>query len=143
MVLRFLVLAFLLVVASGAQADELPDTAAQWATAVAAADIPALEKMLADDYVHIHGTGLFEDKKKFIGALQDGSRKYDPIIFEEVTVRKFGATTIVTGKFKLKAVAKGKTIEGVNRATIVIVKGDAGDKVVSFHAALLPPPASN
>lgn len=112
--------------------------AQEWALLVSQADTTGLEKLLDDRYLHIHATALVESKSQFLDAFRNGTRKYDPINFEELTVRVFGNTAVVTGKFNLKVFARGKTIEGVNLITLVLVKTDNGPRVVSFQATPIP-----
>jgi ketosteroid isomerase-like protein len=117
--------------------------AQEWAMFVSQADVAGLQKLLSDNYVHIHATGLVESKAQFIEALKNGSRKYDPIKLEDLSVRIFGSTAVVTGKFNLKAFARGKTIEGVNRFGLVLVKKQSGQQVASFQATAIPQQKEN
>ena len=118
--------------------SEALNMAQEWASLVSQADVAGLEKLLSDQYNHIHATSRVETKEQFLEAFQNGSRKYDPIIFEEVTVRVFGRTAIVTGKFNLKAFARGKIIEGVNRFGLVLAETENGPQVVFFQATAIP-----
>lgn len=116
------------------------NAARQWADAVGKADAASLEALLADGYVHIHATALVEDKRRFIDALKSGTRKYDPIVLEETNARIYGDTALVGARFKLKAFTQGRTIEGVNRVTLVFVSMPDGLKAVSFQATPIPNP---
>ena len=115
--------------------------AKQWADAAGKPDVVELEKILAEDYVHIHATALVENKRQFIDALKTGTRKYDPIVLEETKVRIYGTTAIVNARFRLKAFSGGRTIEGVNRITLVIVQSSRDFQVASFQATPIPPAA--
>jgi hypothetical protein len=115
-------------------------TAQQWASLVSQADTVGLERLLDDKYIHIHATALVESKAQFIEAFKNGSRKYDPIKIEEAKARIFDNSAVVTGKFNLKVFARGKTIEGVNRFGLVIVKTKQGIRVASFQATAIPQP---
>ena len=117
---------------------EAQKMALKWAELVSQGNVSELEKLLNDDYMHIHGTALVETKAQFLEAFNNGSRKYDPIKIEEMEIRVFGTSAVVTGKFNLKALARGKTIEGVNRFGLVLVKANQGQQVVSFQATALP-----
>jgi ketosteroid isomerase-like protein len=88
--------------------------------------------------LHIHATALVESKAQFLEAFKNGTRKYDPITLEELRFRGFGSFAIVTGKFQLKAFSRGKTIEGVNRFGLVLIKTQKGHEVVSFQATSIP-----
>jgi hypothetical protein len=114
------------------------NSAKEWADATSKPDAAALEKILAMEYIHVHATGLVENKQQFIDALKTGARKYDPIILEETNVRIFGATAIVNARFNLKAVSGDRTIEGVNRITLVFVYSSHGVQAVSFQATPIP-----
>ena len=114
------------------------NTAIQWAAATSKPDVIELEKILTEDYVHIHATALVENKRQFIDALKTGTRKYDPIILEETKVRISGATALVNGRFNLKAITGGRTIEGVNRFTLVLEYTGQGSRVASFQATAIP-----
>jgi len=114
------------------------NSARQWADAISKPDVVTLEKILAPDYVHIHATGLVENKLQFIDALRTGTRQYDPIVLEETKVRIHGMTAIVNARFNLKAISSGRTIEGVTRVTLVLVYASQGFQAVSFQATPVP-----
>ena len=113
--------------------------AQQWATWVGQGQANELGKILDESYQHIHGTGLVENREEFLGALQSGARKYEPIHLEEVKTRSLGDCAVVTGKFALKVSIKGKMMEGVNRFSFVVVQTPQGPKIVSFQATAIKP----
>jgi hypothetical protein len=121
---------------SAAAAEEC---AQQWASRVGHGQADELNKILDDSYQHIHGTGLVESRKEFLGALRSGARKYEPIQLEEVKTRLLGECAVVTGKFTLKVSVKGKMMEGVNRFSFVVVQTPQGPKIVSFQATAIKP----
>lgn len=113
--------------------------AQQWASCVSQGHAEELGKILDDSYQHIHGTGLVENREEFLEALRSGMRKYEPIQLEEVKTRLFGECAVVTGKFALRVSIKGKTMEGVNRFSFVVVQTPQGPKIVSFQATAIKP----
>jgi ketosteroid isomerase-like protein len=123
--------------ATFSESDAL-NMAQEWASLVSQANVAELEKLLNDQYMHIHATALVESKAQFLEAFKNGSRKYDLIKIEEINVRIFGSSAVVTGKFNLKAFVRGKTIEGVNRFGLVLVKTQNGQQIVSFQATSIP-----
>lgn len=120
--------------------SEALNTAQLWASLVSEADTNGLEKLLLNNYMHIHATALVESKDKFVEALKTGARKYDPIKIEEANVRIFGNTAVVTGKFALKATTRDRVIESINRFSLLIINSQSGIQVASFQATLIPPP---
>ena len=120
--------------------SEALNTTHLWASLVSESDTNALDKLLLNNYMHIHATALVESKDKFVEALKTGARKYDPIKIEETNVRNFGNTAVVTGKFALKATTRDKVIESINRFSLLIIQSKSGIQVASFQATLIPPP---
>lgn len=110
----------------------------EWAALLGQGNVEELDKLLNDKYMHIHGTALVETKAQFLEAIKNGSRKYDPIKIEDMGVRVFGNSAVVTGKFNLKALVRGKTIEGVNRFGLILAITEKGKQVVSFQATAIP-----
>ncbi len=110
----------------------------EWASLVGQANVAELDKLLSDNYTHIHATALVESKAQFLEAFKNGSRKYEPIKIGDIHVRVFGNSAVVTGKFNLKAFSRGKTLESVNRFSLVLAKTQNGKQVVSFQATPIP-----
>ena len=120
--------------------EEAMAVAQQWATLAGQANTDDLAVLLTDNYVHIHATALVESKSQFLEAFKAGTRKYDPIIIEDAAARVWDGCAVVTGKFKLKAFTRDRTIEGVNRFALVVVRTPAGVQVASFQATGIPQP---
>jgi ketosteroid isomerase-like protein len=118
--------------------SEALNTAERWATVVAQGDIAGLTELLHTDYLHVHTTALVESKAKFIEALQTGARKYEPIRFEDLNVRVFGSAAVVSGKFVLRATARDKVVEGVNRFMLWVVTTPNGLQVATYQATSIP-----
>ncbi len=52
--------------------------------------------------------------------------------------RIFDNFAIVTGKLKLKAFSRGRTVEGMNEFSLVIVNTPGTSQVASFQATVIP-----
>ena len=111
--------------------------AERWADTVGRNNPDQLNLVLDENYEHIHGTGLQENRSQFLEALRSGTRKYEPIRLEELRVRAWGDFALVTGKFPLKVEARGKAMEGVNRFCMTMIERPAGWKVLQFQATAL------
>ena len=120
--------------------SEALNTAERWATVVGQADIAGLNELLHTEYVHVHATALVESKTKFIEALQTGARKYDPIKIEDSSVRVFGDSAVISGKFVLRATTRDRVIEGVNRFVLLVINTPNGLQVATFQATAIPQP---
>ena len=63
--------------------------------AISHGDAHKLGQLLADDYVHIHGTGKVDSKAGFIANIVEHPRRTER---GELTVRLYGEVAVVTGE---------------------------------------------
>ena len=59
-------------------------------------DTQALSEILADDLSYTHSTARVETKAEFISSLTSGRTKYQSIQRDDVKVRQYGDTAVVT-----------------------------------------------
>ena len=60
-------------------------------------DAKALDEILADDLSYTHSSGRMETKTEFIANATSGVTRYRALSQEDVKVRTFGDTAIITG----------------------------------------------
>ena len=88
-------------------------------------DVPRLEKLLGDDLTYTHSTGVKESKAEFLQRIQSGQLKYDSMQHQnDVSVRRYGDTGVLTGTSRVKVRARGQTLNLHIRFTEVWVKRD-------------------
>jgi len=101
-------------------------------------DIPMLEKIWADDYVFVNASGDVLTKAQRLSNLKSGATSLDSINQEEnITVRVYQNSAVVTSRVTLKGQYSGKQISGQYRSTLVWVKGPAGWQLVSNQLTAL------
>jgi len=101
-------------------------------------DIPVLEKIWADDYIFVNGSGEVLTKAQRLSNLKSGATSLDSINQEEnITVRVYQNSAVVTSRVTLKGQYSGKQISGQYRSTLVWVKGPAGWQLVSNQLTAL------
>jgi ketosteroid isomerase-like protein len=101
-------------------------------------DIPMLEKIWADDYVFVNASGEVLTKAQRLSNLKSGATSLDSINEEEnITVRVYQNSAVVTSRVTLKGQYSGKQISGQYRSTLVWVKGLAGWQLVSNQLTAL------
>jgi hypothetical protein len=66
-------------------------------------DTDALGRILADDCTYVHPTGKSETKAEVLAGLKAHDRTYLSIERDEVKVKIFGTTAVVSGRNNLKA----------------------------------------
>lgn len=148
MMKKLFVLMFLLVLA-GAQNStkvigkedaekELRQLEREWNTAIVRKDTAALKRILSDDFVYIDYAGGVNPKAEIIKGLKESEAVIDPFETEDVVVRVYGDTAVLTGRFKQKITYKGQVYNLEFRYTDVYVKRGKRWQAVSAHSSRIP-----
>jgi uncharacterized protein (TIGR02246 family) len=74
----------------------------QWVDAVVKADTAMLDKLYTDDMLYTHSSGTVDTKASYIDSLKTSKAKYTSIERDEIRVRLYGATAIVTCRSVIK-----------------------------------------
>jgi ketosteroid isomerase-like protein len=106
--------------------------------AVVRSDVGALNEILSDDLTYIHATGVHETKAEFIGKLKSGQLRYESLTPEDMHVRVYGTTGVVTGLARVKVQVKGEPLSFQLRFTDVYVKNGDHWQMVAWQATRLP-----
>ena len=101
-------------------------------------DVHALEEILADDLSYTHSTGRLESKAEFISSLTSGRTKYKSIERDDIKVRHYGDTAVVTGSAKFYVNANDQDIKFQVRFTDVYAKRDDVWRMVAWQSTKLP-----
>ena len=88
------------------KATDIRDAEERRCAALLAQDIAALGDLLADDLVHIHGSGATDDKVGFLHGIE---HKYDfhAISRGDLTIRIYGDVAVMTGPLSQTISHKG------------------------------------
>jgi ketosteroid isomerase-like protein len=109
-----------------------------WDDAVAAKDRATLERIVADDFVVIGADGTVADKRQMIESIMTPELTIEPFKTEDVLVRVYGNTAVLTGRFSQRGTYKGQSFEVSSRYTDVYVKTNGRWRAVSAHATRMP-----
>ncbi len=101
-------------------------------------DVAALDDILSEDLTYTHATGVFETKAEFIAKLKSGQTKYESFAPEDMLVRLYGTTCVVTGMARVKVRVKGEPLSFQLRFTDVYVKKGDRWQMVAWQATRLP-----
>jgi ketosteroid isomerase-like protein len=101
--MRFLLLASFLLMAAAAfgQDPEIQAMEKKWASAIKAMDAAALEKILGDQLVYAHSTGIVDTKKDYIAKVGSGKQKYEGVEQQSATIKAYGDTVIVHARMHM------------------------------------------
>jgi hypothetical protein len=118
--------------------------------AVVRGDRAFFERVLADDFTHTSHSGQFKSRKEWMsenkfenreGKPQPGKTHYEAFDVDDLAIRIYGETAVVTGRSTPKGVtAKGEPIRGRYRYLRVWVKREGRWQVVAFEGTRITEP---
>jgi ketosteroid isomerase-like protein len=94
------------------------------------------ERTLADDYVAISPLGQVITKRDTVAARKSGQLRYDAIDINEVVVRVYGNTAIVTARANVKGTDLGEEFNGAYRFTRVWIRRNGRWLAASYQATV-------
>ncbi|MEW5975467.1 MAG: nuclear transport factor 2 family protein [Acidobacteriota bacterium] len=118
--------------------EEVRQAEQKWVKAVTAKDRSALEKILAEDLVYTHSTGLVENRTQYLTALSSGQQKYTSIDYSDTVVRSYGSTAVVTTEVRMTGTTKGEPFDSRLRMIHVWFKNGSGWTLVAHQTTRLP-----
>jgi len=92
--------------------------------ALVKADIAFLERVLAQDYVHYRPHGDVENRAQYLQDRKDGRVEFESLVADDIKVRFYGDTAIVTYRSTAKGKDRWGTINEQRRWTRVFVRKD-------------------
>ena len=91
-------------------------------TALGSNDTAALDRIYADDYTLVNMSGAVTTKAQRLAAIKSGELKYESVSVDEVNIRSYGDTAVVTDRATVKLQDKGQDLSGQYRVTLTFVK---------------------
>lgn len=118
--------------------DEVTGLEAARCRALVAADIVALERIVADDVVHVHANGKADDKAAYL-AMVKGAIRFLSAQREGLDVRVYDGLAVATGPLKqtIEVSATGQRTDMHVMTTQVWRRQDGSWQQVSFQATNL------
>jgi len=111
----------------------------EWADALVKHDWAFLDHILADDYTWTDAEGNVWTKAQFLASLKSGEDVISSLVSDDMEVRVYGDTAVVTGRTTVKEQYKGKDISGQYQWTDMWVKDYAGRwQCVASHSSRAP-----
>lgn len=107
----------------------------EWRQAQVDNNIAVIDRLLADDYVGISANGMIETKSQAIAQRKAGTIRITVLDLDDLKVRLYGDTAVVTSKADLQGVNGQSDISGLYRYTRVYNRRLGVWKIVSFEAS--------
>lgn len=121
---------------SGSVEEELMKLERDGVEAMRRNDISYFEKLEAPDYIFIDPGGMVHTREEDLAIARSGDLKIESMNIDEMKVRVYGDTAVVTGQSTVKGSFKTHDISGKYRWTDVFVKRNGKWQIV--NAQLTP-----
>jgi ketosteroid isomerase-like protein len=133
-----------------AQAErEIRELEAQFARAVVEGDRAFYERVLAEDFTHTSHSGVFKTRAEFMAESKFGGKgdpqgvrtRYDAFDVDDLAIRIYGDTAVVTGRTSPKGwTATGQPISGRYRYLRVWARRQGRWHAVAFEGTRIAQP---
>jgi ketosteroid isomerase-like protein len=96
----------------------------------------AAEQLFADELTYCHSNGSQDTKDSYMTGLRAGNSRYAEMNMFEMSVRAYGATAVLSGKFTAKVIIGGGAREAnlLSRVLMVWVKRDGRWQMVAWES---------
>ena len=102
--------------------EELLTFEREFTQAVAANDVAAIRRFVADDWVIVDADGKVIDRSRFLNVIESGALSHESMESTNVEVRLHGDTAVVTGVTTSKGQFMGQGFTTQERATDVLAR---------------------
>jgi ketosteroid isomerase-like protein len=92
------------------------------ATAQTRNDTSALDRIWAAEFTFTNSSGEVQTKAQRLAEIKSGELKFESLSIDDVQVRVYGDTAVVTSRGTVKGQRRGQDIGGQSRSTSVYVK---------------------
>jgi hypothetical protein len=131
----FLLVSSLALTAKATETSDLLKIDAAWNELRVEGNVDRLAQLLADDWLLTHSDGRTQTKSEYLNELSTRSRTNQAIVNEDVTLRAYDRTVVVTGVSIQSGVSNGTPWSGRFRFTRVWVHYGEHWKMVSSHSS--------
>lgn len=101
-------------------------------------DLETLDQILSSDLTYTHSNGRVETKEEFLESLRSGRVRYRGMDPQDVRIRVYDGTGILTGEAGVRITVQGEDREFALRFTLVYVRRDGRWQKVAWQSTRLP-----
>ena len=124
---------------SGKAEDELIRLAHDWDRAMIENDAEAIGRYMADDWTIVGSDGNVGDKASFLALVKSGALTHDVMTSEDIDVRVYGDTAVVTARGVSGGKYQGQAFREVERSSSVFVRQEGQWRCVLTHLSRIAP----
>jgi uncharacterized protein YciI len=104
------------------------------------ADVATLDRILSNDLTYTHSSAHVDTKESYISSIRSGELKYLSIVPDDLKVRAYGNTAVVTGRAAIKSESEGQPATMQLRFTDTYVRQDGRWQMVAWESTRIPNP---
>ena len=134
-----LLVASMSIMAKAADSSDLLEIDASWNELRLKSDVEGLDRLLADDWLLTHSDGRVQTKSDYLGELTNRARTNQEIANEDILLRTYGDTAVVTGVSVQSGTRDGEPWSGSFRFTRIWIHSESGWKMVASHSSRVTP----
>jgi ketosteroid isomerase-like protein len=108
--------------------------------AMLAKDVKTLERLLDDELVYMHSSGVADTKESYLRGLREGVWDYQRIQRSEQTVKVSGDLALVFNRLAISIRIRGAQKELDNRALAVWLRRGGTWRLVALQSGAVPRP---
>jgi ketosteroid isomerase-like protein len=123
---------------NGKAEEELIRLANEWDRAMVENDAEAIGQYMADDWTIVGSDGSVGDKATFLALVRSGALSHDVMESEDLRVRVYGDTAVVTARGVSGGKYQGQEFREVERSSCVFVRQEGRWRCVLTHLSRLP-----
>jgi ketosteroid isomerase-like protein len=120
------------------QHKQIENLEQDWRKALLASNVPAMDHLLADDYLGVTANGTLETKADLLAMRRAGTVHISELNLSDLKVRVYGDTAVVTSRAEIAGTNGGTDIGGHYRYTRVYNRRNGEWRIVSFEASRIP-----
>ena len=127
------------IMAKTADAPDILEIDASWNELRLKADVKGLGQLLVEDWLLTHSDGRVQTKSDYLGELTNQARTNQKIVNEDILLRTYEDTAVVTGMSVQSGTRNGEPWSGRFRFTRVWIHNESGWKMVASHSSRVTP----
>ena len=112
---------------------ELIGLAHEWDRAMVENDAEAIGRFMAEDWTIFGSDGSMSDKATFLGLVKSGTLSHDVMESEDLKVRVYGDTAVVTSRGVSGGKYQGQAFREVEQSSNVFVRHEGQWRCVLTH----------
>ena len=118
---------------NGKAEEEFIGLANEWDRAMVENDAEAIGRYMADDWEIVGPDGSVGDKATFLGLVKSGTLSHDLMESDDLKVRVYGDTAVVTSRGVSGGKYQGQAFREVERVSCVFVRQEGQWRCVLTH----------